>query len=196
MCIREDVHFNGSRLQGYINFGQGSEDSDSLPMAKEALVFLVVALNSNWKVPVGYFLTNSLTAQEKANLVTTCLQNLNDVGVIIKTLTFDGAASNISMAKYLGVDLSSNLEPTFQHPSTLENVHIYLDAAHMLKLVRNTLGDWRVLKNQSNGLINWKLFINLVDLQENGGLHLATKIRRRHVMNHSGVFRILSRGGI
>jgi len=62
MCFREDVHINGSRFQGYINFGQGSEDSDSLPMAKEALVLLVVALNSNWKVPVGYFLTNSLTA--------------------------------------------------------------------------------------------------------------------------------------
>jgi len=42
-------------LQGFINFGQGSEDSDSLPMAKEALVFLVVALNSNWKVPVDIF---------------------------------------------------------------------------------------------------------------------------------------------
>jgi len=53
MCIREDSHFNGTRLQGYINFCQGSEDSDSLPMAKEALVFLIVALNSNWKVPVG-----------------------------------------------------------------------------------------------------------------------------------------------
>lgn len=73
--------------------------TDSLPMAKEALVFLVVALNSNWKVPVGYFLTNSLTGQEKANLVT-WLQNLNDVGAIIKTLTFDEATSNISIAKY------------------------------------------------------------------------------------------------
>jgi len=55
----------------------------------------------------------------------TCLQNLNDVGAIIKTLTFDGAASNISMAKYLRVDLNSSIEPTFQHPSTLENIHIF-----------------------------------------------------------------------
>jgi len=54
----------------------------------------------------------------------------------------------------------------------------------MLKLVRNILGDWRILKNQNNSLINWNLFIYIVNLQVNGGLHLATKLRRRHVMYH------------
>lgn len=34
MYIKEDVHFNGKHLQGYINFGQGIGDSDSLPLAK------------------------------------------------------------------------------------------------------------------------------------------------------------------
>jgi len=130
-------------------------------------MFLVVALNSNWKVLVRYyFLTNSFTAQEKANLVITCLQNLNDVGSIIQILSFDEATSNISMAKYLRVDLSSNnIKSTFQHPSTLENVHVFLNAAHMLKLVYNTLGDWHILKNQNNSLIYWKLFINLVNFK-------------------------------
>lgn len=55
MCIREDVHFNGSRLQGFINFGQGCEGSDGLPMANKALVFLVIALNSNWKIQLDIF---------------------------------------------------------------------------------------------------------------------------------------------
>jgi len=36
MSIREDIYFNGTRLRGYIHFGQGSKDSDSLPMAKDA----------------------------------------------------------------------------------------------------------------------------------------------------------------
>lgn len=48
ICIREDVYFNDIRLQDYVNFGQGSNNSDGLPKAKEALVFLVVPLNSNW----------------------------------------------------------------------------------------------------------------------------------------------------
>lgn len=179
MSIREDIHFNGHRLQGYINFGQDKVDSDSLPLAREALVFLLVALNSNWKIPVGYFLMNGTTAVEKSNLVTTCLQNLNDTGVIIKSLTFDGAASNISMVKILGANLPT--KPSFKHPNTQEDVHIFLDAAHMLKLVRNTLGDWRILYDQNGKSIEWDYFKKLVDLQEEGGLHLATKLRRRHI---------------
>jgi len=102
MSIMEDVHYNGECLQCYINFGCSMgvvDDCDALPRAKEALVFLIVALNSNWKLPVGYFLINGITAKEKSNLVITCLRNLHDTGVIIKTFTFDGAASNLSMNK-------------------------------------------------------------------------------------------------
>jgi len=46
----------------------GKLDYDGLPRAKEALVFMLVAINSNWKIPVAYFLVNGLNSQEKANL--------------------------------------------------------------------------------------------------------------------------------
>jgi len=78
MSIMEDIHYNGESLLGYINFSCGMntvDDCDSLPRAKEALVFLIVALNSNWILPVGYFLMNGITSEEKSNLVITCLRN-------------------------------------------------------------------------------------------------------------------------
>lgn len=40
----------------------------TLPTAKQALVFLLVSLNSNWKCPVGYFFIDSLEHKERANL--------------------------------------------------------------------------------------------------------------------------------
>lgn len=46
MSIMEDVHYNGERLQNYINFGCGMgvvDDCDALPRAKEALVFLIIS---------------------------------------------------------------------------------------------------------------------------------------------------------
>jgi len=43
------------------------------------------------------------------------------------------------MVKILGASLPT--KPSFKHPNTQEDVHIFLDAAHMLKLVRKTLGD-------------------------------------------------------
>lgn len=78
MSIREAVHFNGKHLQGYINYGHKVNDSDALPKATEVLVFLIVALNSHWKIPVAYFLINGLTAEEKANLLETCLINIHE----------------------------------------------------------------------------------------------------------------------
>lgn len=66
---------------------------------------MLVALNSNWKIPIGYFLLNGLSGSEKANLINTALTIVYDTGVLVKTLTFDGAASNISMATTLGAKL-------------------------------------------------------------------------------------------
>jgi hypothetical protein len=50
MSIRKHIHWNGKRQIGYVNYGYDME-SDSLPEAKDALVFLLVALNSRWKLP-------------------------------------------------------------------------------------------------------------------------------------------------
>src|SRR6218665_2866218 len=59
----------------------GTTDNDSLPVAKESVVFIVVAVNDNFKLPVGYFLMNGLGALERRNLVKQCLSKLIDVGV-------------------------------------------------------------------------------------------------------------------
>lgn len=148
--------------------------------ATEVFVFLIVALNSHWKNPVSYFLIHGLTAEEKANVLKTILSNIYDTGAIVKTLTFDGAASNISMAKYLGADLYKSL-PWFPHPVTQEEICIFLDPAHMVKFIRNTLGDYGVLYDADDKPIEWKYFKDLVTLQEDEKIHLATKIRCRHI---------------
>jgi len=143
---------------------------------------MLVALNSHWKVPVAYFLINGLSSQEKANLVNTTLSYIHDTGVCVKTLTFDGAATNISMANCLGANLSlSQIKPLFDHPVTNEKIHIFLDPAHMLKLCRNTLGDWKELYDHNKNIIKWNYFRKLVDLQEKSNLHAGCKIRQRHI---------------
>ena len=51
----------------FVDYGIDDDDY-SLPEASDALMFMVVSLNSNWKVPCEYFLVNVLTGEEKANL--------------------------------------------------------------------------------------------------------------------------------
>jgi len=48
MSIRELIHFNSQHLQGYLNYDHKMNDSDAMHKVKEALAFLVVALNSHW----------------------------------------------------------------------------------------------------------------------------------------------------
>lgn len=59
---------------------------------------------------------------------------------------FDGTATNFTALKTLGCNFQiDNLKSYFQHPVSKEKVFVFLDASHMLKLVRNTLGASKIL---------------------------------------------------
>lgn len=72
-----------------VDIGVGIHN-DITPAATAALVLTVVSLNSNWKIPVGYFLIDTMTGSKRANLVKQCLVKLPDVGVHCVSLTCDG----------------------------------------------------------------------------------------------------------
>ena len=164
-----------------MDVGKQAESINPLE-AKEAIVFLLNCVNDRWKLPVGYFLLHGLSGSQKCNLVHMCLTLLCEVRVKVCSLTFDGAASNMAMAMCLGVQLSSTcLTPSFPHPSTGEPIHLLLDPPHMLKLIRNTLGTYKVFYDENNKAIKWEHFVHLVDVQIREGLHLGTKITQRHI---------------
>ena len=62
-----------------------------------------------------------------------------------------GQVSNFSMARELGATMTpEGICPNFKHPSASHDVHIMLDACHMLKLLRNCLGERGFLLNSNN----------------------------------------------
>lgn len=177
MAIRSKIEWDGKETCGYVDMGTEIDD-DSLPEAREALVLLVNAVNDCWKVPVGYFLIDSFSGEEKANLVTNALTMLHNTGIHVVSFTFDGAASNITMTKYLGVDIYQNSAKTFfSHPVTNEPVFIFLDACQ----VRNSLASLGVIYNSDGSAIKWDHILKLVEKQLEEGLTLATRVRKRHV---------------
>lgn len=182
MSIKRHIEWDGKRFRGFVDLGTELDD-DAVPAAKDALVLMVVCLNGSWKVPCGYFLIDSLTGEEKANLVKTCIQKLFDVGVKIRSLTCDGPSAHFSMFRCLGAGLDpANLMPWFLHPSDKSiKVCIFLDPCHMLKLVRNTLADLKVLKQAAGELISWKFLEDLHAVQEKEGLRLGNKLRSAHI---------------
>lgn len=58
-------------------------------------------------------------------------------------MTFDGLSGNIAMCSDLGADLHNKLY--FKHPVDDYPVFVFLDAAHMLKLLRNALASKHIL---------------------------------------------------
>lgn len=91
---------------------------------------------------VGYFFIAGLGAIERVNLVQHCISKLYAVSVSVTSLNCDGAAANVSMMQQLGCKLDcNNMKPWFSHPVTEQPVIVFLDAFHMLKLVRNSIAD-------------------------------------------------------
>lgn len=182
MAIRRQVEWTGTKFTGHVDIGTKLEN-DILPVAKEALVFMLVPLNGSWKIPVAYFLLDGLAGSAKADLVKKCLEFVHESGVTVTSLTFDGAAANFTMAKHLGADFNDpqHLKTYFIHPLTSDKIFIFLDPCHMLKLIRNCFGSQKILKDIGEKDIMWEFLSKLVTLQTEEGLHAATKLRLRHL---------------
>ena len=182
IAIRQQVEWDGKKLRGYVDYGTGIDD-DGVHVAREALTLLVVGINHSFKIPVGYFLIDGLNGTGRANLIVQCLKKLHEAGVVIVSLSFDGEASNFSMATNLGCNFEWNLnfKTSFSHPVTQEPVHIFLDPCHMLKLVRGTFAERKSMVDCDGEFIDYRFVERLHHLQTTEGLHLGNKLRSAHM---------------
>lgn len=108
MAIRKHVEYDGENYHGYVHVGNNLQ-SEFVREATEVLVFMVVAINGRWKIPVGYFFSNCLNGDEKTRLVCQALQLLKDCNIIITNITFDGCPTNFVVCKNLGCSLDTNV---------------------------------------------------------------------------------------
>uniref|UniRef100_A0A1A8QWL9 THAP domain containing 9 n=1 Tax=Nothobranchius rachovii TaxID=451742 RepID=A0A1A8QWL9_9TELE len=65
MYIHKQTEFDGNQIHGYVDIGAGEIEN---VVATQALVIMVVAIES-WKLPIAYFLINSMNGKERASLV-------------------------------------------------------------------------------------------------------------------------------
>ncbi|KYN29051.1 THAP domain-containing protein 9, partial [Trachymyrmex cornetzi] len=183
--IREQIEYDGNRYYGYVDLGVNSNTTnvDNPLPARNALVFMLVALNNHWKVPLGYFLINSLDGKERASLLEKSLELIHEAGVILHSLTFDGNRVNITMCTNLGANfhVGETFKPYILNPITKEKIFCFLDPCHAIKLVRNTLGDKLILRYNEKQ-IYWANIVSLQNLQETEGLKAATELTKKHIM--------------
>lgn len=87
------------------------------------------------------------------------------------------------MCTYLGANFyyEPNFKPYFINPITKEECFVFLDYCYMIKLVRNTLGDKKILKTQDGHIITWNHIKNLHEFQQEEGLRPANKLTNKHI---------------
>lgn len=54
IAICQHIEWDGKNHYEYVNF-ETDLNNDQIDMANECLVFMIVAVNERWKLPVGYF---------------------------------------------------------------------------------------------------------------------------------------------
>lgn len=182
MAIRQHSQWNPNRnkFDGFIDMGNSATEERSLSLAKDALLFLVSGVNEDFKIPVSYFLTNGLIAEERAALLNEILLRLVDIGIIVVSITFDGLPANLAMCKIMGANFEAEEAFIFDPTNGDRRIYIFLDPAHMLKLMRNCLGS-RNLVDADGGIIEWKFIELLYETQKNLTYNLGNKLTKEHM---------------
>uniref|UniRef100_A0A1B0DPB1 THAP-type domain-containing protein n=1 Tax=Phlebotomus papatasi TaxID=29031 RepID=A0A1B0DPB1_PHLPP len=162
----------GEKSYGVSVLGEGQ--------ATQILTFLLVSVDLQWKLPVAYFPFYKMQAPQKAGIIEKVIHSVQQTGVIINGITFDGAKINFKAIRIMGCDLSKSLDNYAVTEGLGSEIFIYPDPVHMLKLVRNTFSEYDLYDNEDR-IISFRFIKALVDLQESEGVKLNNHLRTEHV---------------
>lgn len=178
MAMRRHIQWihNKKIFSGLIT--RGKRDKDDHLVANYVLFFLVTSLELKHSLILGYFLIKSLSKIEKASLINEAISEINKTGAHLVSIAFDGLMTNLSSFEHLGASFKQdNFKPYFidEHK---KRISLVLDPPHMLKLIRNCLGDKEHIVDSNDRDISWEFFIKLVNRKNELATH---KMTRKHV---------------
>ena len=148
---------------------------------------MVVGTIGHWKHPIAYVLQNKCSAEVQKQLILDCIGILHEQSIDVLAIVFDETYTNKLTARKLGCKMTvAEMKTWFAHPQKpSRKVHVVFDICHMIKLMRNLLGDYQTISHNANGevsLIKWEFIDKLNNLQESLGLSLANKLKKKHVV--------------
>lgn len=192
MYTRQHVQWNNNakKMMGYCTYGFTDED-DQIE-ATEVLVFMVAGLRENFRIPLLYHFVRSLPATKKKELLLSVISEIFNIGAILVNITCDAHPTNQSLFNLLGADLNvfSSSFQTYFFGRNNEKIYITYDACHLEKLVRNTIGEKKVIYDGNNEEIEWKHFLNVVQHQDSRNLHGFHRMTMNHLKFKSNKMKV------
>lgn len=180
--IRKHVQWlhEKKKWSGYATLGECLQN-DKLPIANNILVFMLTVLGINVSIPVAYYPITSLNSSEKKDVLMKVIKELTIAGVNITNIVCDGLSVNLNVFQELGCSFSTeNLKTYFTNPYNNSKIYVLLDACHMIKLVRNALGDLRSMVDPVLGPIKWFYFETLESFRTNHKF-VTNRFNKKHI---------------
>lgn len=183
--IRRNIQWSDPRKKfiGHITYGSIPQKAEYLPVASNAIVFMVNGINIPFHIPVGFHFINCLQSCEKAALIMLALRAVSNTGIIIDALVFDGLLGNLTACSLLGAsfNIGKKFRPYIRNPVTKNKVFIIMDPPHMIKLIRNCIGQKKVLYLADGSKIEWKYYEQLEDLRQKNDV-VTHKLTKEHIL--------------
>lgn len=145
--------------------------------------FLLCGVNERFRLPFAHHFVASLDGKKQSELLKEVLASVRANGIDILNVTSDGLPANATMFKELGanVDFKSDNYKPFMDFEDGQRTYVLKDAPHMLKLVRNTLGNKKHLLDASGRDIKWSTITKLVEFGKTNMFNLSYKLNQKHV---------------
>lgn len=136
MALKQCIEFSKQKdvIEGFEDLGELGRKP---LLAKQALVFILRGIYSNWKIPISfYFSANGVGAEDLLKLLKINLASLKNAGLTPLAVVCDQGSTNQKLYKLLNVTIEN---PYF----IINNTQCYAlyDAPHLLKSIRNNLLD-------------------------------------------------------
>ncbi|XP_039292000.1 uncharacterized protein LOC120353222 [Nilaparvata lugens] len=134
MAIKQALEYstNLDIIEGYQDIGNYGRDCH---LGKQATVFMIRGLYYQWKLPVGYFITEKgLSGDKTKTLLLDCVTFLENAGLDVRAVVCDQCTTNRSAYKQLGV---SPARPYFEM-SGGRVVHALFDVPHLVNQFETT----------------------------------------------------------
>lgn len=171
MSIKQNAQYNrhSDQIIGICN------ENGKLIFTNTATVFMISGLRSKWRHGVGYFMTeNGLKGGTIKDNLIKCIGLMQKIGLRILAITADQGSNFCKALAQLGISIK---RPFFMVNN--EKVFVLHDPPHLWKSTRNCLINNDILT--SDGLVSWKHFENLFQIESSKSLRMCPKLREAHI---------------
>ena len=128
---------------------------------------------------MAWFVTSHLKVFEVAPLLKTTLEKFYARGIHVRGIVFDGLPANFTTVEVLGASQNiQSMKHYISHPTAPFVVYVTPDPCHMIKLLRNLLGEKEIVYIEGFEMpARWKHIEHIVTFQTKIGFRLGNKPR-------------------